>query len=174
MTVRHTPWRSPAPARRGAASVPMKRPDPVRRKVAAGGALALLLPGAALATRAEMAAAVAAFTGGVAPQAGRVRIEIAQLIDNGNAVPVTVAVDSPMTAADHVSAIAIFNERNPHTEVAVFTLTPRCGRAQVSTRIRLAASQQLVAVARMNDGRCWQQTADVIVTLAACIEGEGP
>ncbi|CAN7148788.1 SoxY-related AACIE arm protein [Duganella sp. LjRoot269] len=147
-----------------------------RRDVLAAGAglamLALVRPVAA--TPADMAAAVAAFTGGVAPREGKVRFDIAQLIDNGNAVPVTVAVESAMTAADHVAAIAIFNEKNPQTDVAVFTLGPRAGKAEVSTRIRLATSQRLIAVARMNDGSCWSKSVDVIVTLAACIEGEAP
>ncbi|MFS2139533.1 SoxY-related AACIE arm protein [Duganella sp. Dugasp56] len=147
-----------------------------RRDVLAAGAglamLALVRPVAA--TPADMAAAVAAFTGGVAPREGKVRFDIAQLIDNGNAVPVTVAVESAMTAADHVAAIAIFNEKNPQTDVAAFTLGPRAGKAEVSTRIRLATSQRLIAVARMNDGSCWSKSVDVIVTLAACIEGEAP
>ena len=147
-----------------------------RRDVLAAGAglamLALVRP--ASATPEEMAAAIAAFTGGVAPKEGKVRFDVAQLIDNGNAVPVTVAVDSAMSAADHVSAIGIFNERNPQTDVAVLTLGPRAGKAEVSTRIRLATSQRLVAVARMSDGSCWSKSVDVIVTLAACIEGEAP
>jgi sulfur-oxidizing protein SoxY len=79
-----------------------------------------------------------------------------------------------MAAADHVAAIAIFNEKNPQTDVAVFILGPRAGKAEVSTRIRLATSQRLIAVARMNDGSCWSKSVDVIVTLAACIEGEAP
>ena len=147
-----------------------------RRNVLAAGAglamLALVRPVAA--TPADMAAAVAAFTGGAAPREGKVSFDIAQLIDNGNAVPVTVAVESAMTAADHVAAIAIFNEKNPQTDVAVFTLGPRAGKAEVSTRIRLATSQRLIAVARMSDGGCWSKSVDVIVTLAACIEGEAP
>lgn len=121
-----------------------------------------------------MQAAIDAFTGGAALREGKVKFEIAQLIDNGNAVPVTIAVDSPMTAAEHVTAIAIFNEKNPQPEVAQFALGPRAGKAQVSTRIRLATSQRLLAIARLSDGSLWSQSADVIVTLAACIEGEAP
>ena len=75
-----------------------------------------------------------------------------------------------MSPGDHVTAIAIFNERNPQTEVASFELSPRCGVAKVSTRIRLVTTQQLVAMARMNDGSCWSHTIEVFVTLAACIE----
>ncbi|MBP6850377.1 MAG: SoxY-related AACIE arm protein [Rhodoferax sp.] len=121
---------------------------------------------------AELAAAVAAFTAGAPLREGRVTLDIAQLVDNGNAVPVTVSVASPMTPADHVVALALFNERNPQRDVFTTRLGPRSGRARVSSRIRLATSQKLVAVARMNDGSCWTKTVDVIVTLAACIEGE--
>ena len=120
----------------------------------------------------ELEAAIAAFTAGVPVREGRVTLDVAQLVDNGNAVPVTVSVDSPMTAADHVVALALFNERNPQRDVFTARLGPRSGRARVSSRIRLATSQKLVAVARMRDGSCWSRTVDVIVTLAACIEGE--
>lgn len=120
----------------------------------------------------ELAAAVARFTGGAPVKTGRVKLDIAQLVDNGNTVPVSVTVDSPMTAVDHVVAVALFNERNPQRDVGVFTLGPRAGRASVATRIRLATSQKLVAVAKLSDGSFWQQQVDVIVTLAACIEGE--
>lgn len=120
----------------------------------------------------ELAAAVRQFTGGAPVATGRVRLDIAQLVDNGNTVPLTVSVESPMSATDHVAQIAIFNERNPQREVAAFTLGPRAGKAQVSTRIRLATSQKLVAVARLSDGSHWQHQVDVLVTLAACIEGE--
>lgn len=143
----------------------MKRRD----LLAAGAMLALVRP--ASATPVEMVAAINHFTGGAKPQAGKVKFDIAQLIDNGNAVPVTVSVEG---AAEKVRAIAIFTERNPQTEVAVFTLSPRAGKAEVSTRIRLATSQRLLAVARMADGSYWSHGVDVIVALAACIEGEAP
>lgn len=120
----------------------------------------------------ELLAAIKLFTQGAPLREGRVTFEIAQLVDNGNAVPITVSVDSPMTVADHVAAIAVFNERNPQRDVLVAQLGPRAGRAQVSTRIRLATSQKLVAVARLSDGSCWSRTVEVVVTLAACIEGE--
>ena len=75
-----------------------------------------------------------------------------------------------MTAADHVVEIVVFNERNPQRDVVRFSLTPASGMAQVQTRIRLATSQQLVALARMRDGSQWSHHVDVLVTLAACIE----
>ena len=150
-------------------------PDLHRRGVLrAGGALFVLaVARPALADANELKAAIAAYTGGREAKPGRVTIDVARLVDNGNAVPITVRVDSPMTAADHVRAIALFNERNPERDVARFALSARSGRAVVSTRIRLATSQQLVAIATMSDGSLWSGAIDVIVTLAACIEGEG-
>lgn len=128
---------------------------------------------AAAQSAADMAAAIAQFAGGQQVRAGRVRLEIAPLVDNGNVVPMRVTVDSPMTAAEHVTEIAVFNEKNPQTGVARFQLGARSGKADVSTRIRLATSQKLTALARMNDGSVWSHTVDVVVVLAACIEGEG-
>ena len=120
----------------------------------------------------DLLAAIKTFTQGAGLREGRVTFEIASLIDNGNAVPMRVSVVSPMTAADHVTAIAVFNERNPQRDVVNAQFGPRSGRAELSTRIRLATSQKLVAVARMNDGTFWSKTVEVIVTLAACIEGD--
>lgn len=140
----------------------------LRREIVMAGLGMLLRP--AFATPEAMARAVADFAAGSTPRTGRVTFEIAPLVDNGNAVPVTVRVESPMTPADHVKAIALFNERNPNTDIARFELGPRAGRAEVSTRIRLATSQKLVALAKMSDGSVWQQTVDVVVSIAACVE----
>ena len=152
-------------------------PSRARRHVlVAGAAVGGMLLGVRAAEAADLPAdllaAIAAFTKGQPLREGKVRFDVAELVDNGNAVPVTVSVESPMTAAEHVVAIAIFNERNPQRDVLDVQIGPRAGRAQVSTRIRLATSQKLVAVARMNNGSCWAKTVDVVVTLAACIEGE--
>jgi sulfur-oxidizing protein SoxY len=144
-----------------------------RQMVMAGTGLAawvVLRP--AMAATDELAAAVSGYAGGAVVTAGKVRLDIAELVENGNVVPINVTVDSPMTAANHVRAIAIFNEKNPQRDVARFTLGPRYGTAQVSTRIRVATTQQLMAVAHMSDGSFWSHTANVIVTLAACIEGD--
>ena len=122
----------------------------------------------------DLAAAVASFTGGAAVSAGKVKLDIPALVENGNTVPVTVSVDSPMTATDRVATIAIFNEKNPERGVAVFSLGPRAAKASVSTHIRLAASQKLTAIARMSDGAYWSAAVDVVVTLAACIDGDNP
>jgi sulfur-oxidizing protein SoxY len=101
---------------------------------------------------------------------GRVLLEVQPLVENGNAVPIRVRVDSPMTAAAHVQEIVVFNERNPQREVVRAAFGPACGRAQLDTRIRLATSQRLVALARLSDGSQWSANVDVLVTLAACVE----
>ena len=138
--------------------------------IGAGGMLLLrCMPAAA--ARESLQAAIAAFAPGAPVRTGRVTLRIAELVENGNGVPVTVSVDSPMTPADHVKRIVILNERNPQPDVGVFELSPINGRAEVGTRIRLATSQSLVALAQMSDGSVWQHQVDVIVTLAACIEG---
>lgn len=127
---------------------------------------------AALAQGDELAAMVNAYAQGGAVRVGRVKFSIEKLVDNGNSVPVSIAVQSPMTAEDHVTGIAIFNEKNPQRDVIRMKLGPRSGKAVVSTRIRLATSQRLVAAARMSDGSVWTDTVDVVVVLAACIEGD--
>ena len=140
-------------------------------KAGAGIAISVLVqPSALLAQSDSLAAVVREYAGAAPLREGRVKINVAPLVDNGNSVPIEVTVDSPMTAADHVVGIAVFNEKNPQRDVAQFIMGPRAGRARVATRIRLATTQKLVAVARMSDGTCWSHTVDVLVTLAACIE----
>ena len=140
-----------------------------RREFAAGALLALTLR-PALATPEDQAAAIRAFTGGVVPREGRVELDIPPLVENGNVVPLKVTVASPMTAADHVKAIALFNEKNPQPQVVTARFGPRAGRAELATHMRLATSQFITAVAAMSDGSFWSTRAEVIVTLAACIE----
>ena len=111
-----------------------------------------------------------AYAAGGIVREGRLKFDIAPLVDNGNSVPVEITVESPMTQGQYVVGIALFNEKNPQNQVAEFTLSPLAGRARVATRIRLALSQQLVAVAKMNDGSCWTHTVEVLVTIASCIE----
>lgn len=146
-----------------------KRRDVLHGALALGAALVVVRP-ARGATPASLDGAIRAFAREAAVPVGKVKLEVAPLVENGNAVPITVNVESPMTAADHVRRIAVFNEKNPQRDVAVFTLGPRAGRARVATRIRLATSQRLVAVAELSDGTFWQHGVDVIVTLAACVE----
>jgi sulfur-oxidizing protein SoxY len=135
----------------------------------AAGIVALAIPLGAHA-RATLDEALRTFTGGAEVRTGRVKFEISPLVENGNAVPVSVDVESPMSAGDHVRRIALFNEKNPQADIAIFHLGPRAGRAGVATRIRLATSQVVLAAAQMSDGSFWMSKASVIVTLAACIE----
>jgi sulfur-oxidizing protein SoxY len=148
-------------------------PRATRRQVLLSGAglLAVALVRPARADAPDMASAIREFAGEAAVRPGRVKLEIPPLVENGNAAPVTLAVDSPMTAKEHVKAIALFNEKNPQPNVAVFHLGPRAGRARIATRMRLATSQKITAIAQLSDGTFWSDSADVIVTLAACIEG---
>lgn len=121
-------------------------------------------------TRPSLEEAIRDFTAGRPVATGRVALTVPPLVENGNAVGVSVTVESPMSEADHVRRVALFNEKNPQPDIAVFHLGPRAGRARVATRIRLATSQTLVAVAELSDGSFWSARANVIVTLAACIE----
>jgi sulfur-oxidizing protein SoxY len=124
----------------------------------------------ARATEAEMAEAIRDLIGEAPLAPGKVKLELPSIVENGNTVPLTVSVESPMTETDHVESIHIFNQKNPQPYVAAFHLGPRAGKASVATRIRLADSQRVVAIARLADGSFWSDSADVIVTLAACTE----
>jgi sulfur-oxidizing protein SoxY len=146
--------------------------EPTRRRVlvaVAGVGLTWFAPKAG-ATTTGMDEAVRELIGEATLERGKVKLELPSIVENGNTVPLTVSVDSPMTESDHVESIHIFNQKNPQPFVAAFHLGPRAGKAQVSTRIRLADSQRVVAIARLNDGSFWLDSADVIVTLAACTE----
>jgi sulfur-oxidizing protein SoxY len=136
--------------------------------LAGGGVLLSIRPAAA--TPETMKDAVRAVIGEAPVKKGKVKLDLPPLVENGNSVPCTVAVESPMTAADHVKAIHIFNEKNPQPNVISVKLGPRAGRASFSTRIRLADSQTVTAIAELSDGSFWSDDIDVIVTLAACIE----
>ena len=107
---------------------------------------------------------------GQSAKVGRVTLEIPPLVENGNLVTMKVSVESPMTQADYVRAIHIVAEGNPLPNVVSFFLSPRAGRAAITTRIRLGDSQRVRAIAQMNDGSFWQGDAATLVTLAACTE----
>ena len=140
-----------------------------RRTFLAGLAIAVA-PFAAEATPETMTAAIRQVTGDATVRPGRVTLDIPPLVENGNTVPLTVSVESPMTEADHVKAIHVFNEKNPQPHVFDARLSPRNGKAVVSTRIKLADAQKVVAIAETSKGEFFSASADVIVTIAACIE----
>jgi sulfur-oxidizing protein SoxY len=143
-----------------------------RRSVLTGAGIGLvaLAGGAGASKAAAMDDAIRAVVGEAPLEKGRVKLEMPAIVENGNTVPLTVSVDSPMTETDYVETIHLFNQKNPQPYIAALHIGPRAGKARVSTRIRLADSQRLVAVARMRDGSFWSDSADIIVTLAACTE----
>ena len=138
---------------------------------ASGIAAGAALPAPARAnTPGQMEAAIRSVAGQAKIQKGKVVLDLPPLVENGNTVSMSVSVDSPMTKENHVRAIHVFNEKNPQPNVITVRLGPRAGKAQVSTRIRLADTQKVIAVAEMSDGSFWSDTQEVIVTLAACLE----
>nr|WP_321362447.1 thiosulfate oxidation carrier protein SoxY [uncultured Hyphomonas sp.] len=102
---------------------------------------------------------------------GKVTVTLPPIAENGNSVPIGIAVDSPMTDDDFVKQIIVLSPRNPIATIALFRLGPYSGRADVSTRVRMAGTQTLRVVAEMNDGTLWAGTGSTYVTLAACVIG---
>ncbi len=137
---------------------------------AVAGAVPIVTLRPAEATPAMLTSAINNVTQGALVKTGKVKLDLPPLVENGNTVPMTVSVDNPMTAENHVRSIHVFNEKNPQPNVGNFHLGPQAGRAQVSTRIRLADSQKIVAIAKLSDGSFWSASIDIVVTLAACTE----
>jgi len=138
----------------------------VLSSAAAGGLTSL----DALSAVADATKAVDKILGSKKASLGRVTLVIPPLVENGNLVTMKVSVESPMTKADHVQAIHIVAEANPLPNVVSFYLSPRSGRADITTRIRLSDSQRVIAIAHMSDGSFWQGDASTLVTIAACAE----
>ena len=109
-------------------------------------------------------------TRGAAVREGRVKLDIPHLAENGHLVPLTVSVESPMTPADYVSTLYLLSEKNPRPVIAKIVLAPGTGRAALTTRIRLAGAQYVVALAQMSDGSFWAAATEVIVTETACLD----
>jgi sulfur-oxidizing protein SoxY len=154
----------------------MNETDPTRRELLRAGTLMLagmaapLVVRPAAATPEEMKAEIAKVVEEARITPGRVTLEIPPLVENGNTVPCAVTVDSPMTPSDYVKAIHVFAEKNPQPNVISCHVGPRAGRASIATRIRLADTQKVVAIAELSDGSFWSDTAEVIVTIGACLE----
>jgi sulfur-oxidizing protein SoxY len=124
----------------------------------------------AQATPDSMKLAIRRIIGETAVKRGKIKLEIPPLSENGNSVSMRVSVDSPMTANSYVKAIHVFNEKNPQPNVISIELGPRAGRAEISTRIRLADTQTVIAICELSDGSFWSDKVDVIITLGACVE----
>ena len=138
--------------------------------VGAGKAAAQLPPNIAAIRQAALEAAIRKVVGDAQVRPGKVKLDLPPLIDNGNTVPLSVTVESPMTETDHVKAIHVFTEKNPQPFVMTAHLGPRAGRARLSTRARIADTGKVIAIAQLSDGSYWSDTVSVVVTLSACLE----
>jgi len=140
-----------------------------RATLALGATLAIVgWSESASAAAKEAADDIAKFTGGKMPEPGKISIELPEIAENGNTVPLSITVDTPMTADNYVSEILVVAEGNPRPGVALFQLSPMSGKALVSTRIRLAATQNIVAIAKTNGGQFFTGQKLVKVTIGGC------
>lgn len=152
-------------------------PEPIlidRRQLIIAAAMITAAPFSATAqidVSPQFIAARKALLAGRRVTAGRVVLDIPRLAESGNSVPIKVTVDSPMTEADHVRTLHVLSERNPIASIARFQLGPRAGRAEVATNIRLATTQNVHVVAEMSDESLWEVSAEVVVLIAACLDG---
>src|SRR3981081_1113505 len=142
-----------------------------RQFLAAAGSVGLVLAvRPAKATPTSMKQAIRQVVGEAAATRGKIKLDLPPLVENGNSVAMSVTVDSPMTAKDHVKAIHVFTEKNPQPNIISVQLGPRAGKADIQTRVRLADTQSVVAICEMSDSSFWSDTVDVIITLGACLE----
>jgi sulfur-oxidizing protein SoxY len=135
-----------------------------------GAVGAALIVRPASATPASMAVAIRQVVGDAEPKRGKVKLNLPPLVENGNTVAMGVSVDSPMTPQDYVKAIHVFADKNPLPNVISVRLGPRAGKADISTRMRLADTQTVVAICEMSDGSFWSDSVDVVITFGACLE----
>jgi sulfur-oxidizing protein SoxY len=112
--------------------------------------------------------AIKKFTGGKTPVQGKIKLDLPEIAENGNTVPMTVSVESPMTEQSHVTDVMVFANENPRSGVVTFHFSPASGVAEANTRIRLAATQDVTAVAKMNDGSFFMASKQVKVTIGGC------
>jgi sulfur-oxidizing protein SoxY len=116
----------------------------------------------------EAAAEIAKFTGGQRPEQVKIALDLPDIAENGNSVQLTVRADSPMTASDYITDVLVVADRNPRPIVAIFQFTPLAGRAEAATRLRLAATQNIVAIAKTNTGALFAGQKLVKVTIGGC------
>ena len=134
----------------------------------AGLSLTLVDLNEAAATPAEAEAEIAKFTGGKAAESGKIVIDLPEIAENGNTVPLDIKVESPMTAADYVSDIRVVSDANPNPGIVTFHLTPMAGRAEVATRIRLGGTGALTVLAKTSTGKFYAERKMVKVTVGGC------
>ena len=137
---------------------------------AAGGVGLAVIIRPAEATPASMKQAIRQVVGEAHVKPGKIKLDLPPLVENGNSVAMSVTVDSPMTVKDNVKAIHVFTEKNPQPNIISVQLGARAGKAEIQTRVRLADTQQVVAICELSDGSFWSDKVDVIITLGACLE----
>lgn len=135
---------------------------------AAAAAAVGLNPSLALAEANGAQAVIDKFTGGKAAADGKVTLAMPEIAENGNTVPLSISVDSPMTADNYVKRVIVISEGNPRPEVATFNFSPRSGVAEASSRMRLAKTQNVIAVAELSDGSFHMTKRQVKVTIGGC------
>ena len=138
--------------------------------IAAAGACALPAAAQRFQPAQDIRPLIETITGGATAESGGIQVELPQIAENGNSVPMRVRVTSPMTPADHVRAIHILAERNPRPRVATFHFGPASGRAEITTRVRLAGTQVVTVIAELTDRRFRIAKTEVLVTSAACLD----
>jgi sulfur-oxidizing protein SoxY len=134
----------------------------------AGMALSLMAASRGAATPAEADAEIAKFTGGKTPESGKISIDLPEIAENGNTVPLAIKVDSPMTADDYVSEIRVIGDGNPNPGIVTFHLTAAAGRADVATRIRLNSTENVIVLAKTSTGKLYTERKAVKVTVGGC------
>lgn len=135
---------------------------------AAIGVVAVARSGPALASAEDVMARVTEFAGGKEPATGTLTLDAPEIAENGNTVPVSVSVESPMTDDDYIESVAIFADGNPMPDVVTFNFTPMSGQATATTRMRLAKTQNVIAVAKTNKGEVFMDKKEVKVTIGGC------
>ncbi len=134
------------------------------------GLSAWMAPGSTVAKKPEAMEAIEKIIGANSVRDGRVNLVIPPLVESGNLVVIKLSIESPMTANNYVKAVHVISEANPFPNIFTTYFTPRSGRAELTTRVRLADSQRVWAIAQMSDGSFWRGYADTLVTLSACTE----
>lgn len=134
------------------------------------GLSAWMAPGSTVAKKPEAMEAIEKIIGANSVRDGRVNLVIPPLVESGNLVVIKLSIESPMTANNYVKAVHVISEANPFPNIFTAYFTPRSGRAELTTRVRLADSQRVWAIAQMSDGSFWRGYADTLVTLSACTE----
>ena len=140
------------------------------RQLGAAGLLLALWPAVPWATPEAMQQAIRQRIGDRKPQPGGMTLTLPKIAETGNSVPLTVTVDSLMSAEDHVLRIHLFVPGNPEPVASTYHLGARAGKAQISTQIRLARTQTVLALAEMSDGSVRSDAASIVVTLGACVD----